>query len=150
MDSNLIKVVNATLPALSGSLVTYNEKNNIFFSEGYTSMAGNTYFQGLRLSDRLIVDLQLGLGYCYLFLNGIRIYGYNGNEKHLIAKRDYSSRKYSDAFSRSECNDMVKEYLISQSILIGQPVDELALESFSNSLIEETMKNQIDNLKKIC
>lgn len=150
MDNNLIKIVNATLPALSGSSVTYNEANNIFLSEGYTSAAGNTYFQGLRLSDRLIIDLQLGQGYCYLFLNGIRIYGYNGCEKHLIASRNFSCCTFSERKSSSECEDMIKDYLYSQSKLMGQTVDDSTLENFAHSLIAETMKNQIDNVKKIC
>jgi hypothetical protein len=150
MDNNLIKIVNATLPALSGSSVTYNEANNIFLSEGYTSAAGNTYFQGVRLSDRLIIDLQLGQGYYYLFLNGIRIYGYNGHEKHLIASRNFSCCTFSEKYSCRECEDMIKDYLYSQSKLMGQTVDNSTLESFAHSLIAETMKNQIDNIKKIC
>ena len=150
MNSDLIKIVNATLPALSGSSVTYNEANNIFLSEGYTSAAGNTYFQGIRLSDRLIIDLQLGQGYRYLFLNGIRIYGYNGREKHLIASRNLNCCAFSEKNSCSECEDMIKDYLYSQSKLMGQTVDDSTLENFAHSLIVETMKNQIDNIKKIC
>ena len=61
----LATVVNAVLPALSGSKVTYNEKHNIFLSQGYTSAAGNTYFQGIRLSDRLIVNFDFGQGWYY-------------------------------------------------------------------------------------
>lgn len=84
MASNLSTLVETALPTLSGSAVTYCAAKNIYLSSGYTSAAGNTYFQGLRLSDRIIINYDFGQGYAYLFLNGIRIYGFNGREKNLL------------------------------------------------------------------
>ena len=35
-------------------------KINIILTEGYKSLAGNTYFQGIRMSYRIVVSYQLG------------------------------------------------------------------------------------------
>ena len=108
----LISLVEKALPAMSGSQVTYNSQNNIFLSSGYTSAAGNTYYQGIRLSDRIIINYDFGQGYAHLFLNGIRIYGYDGNQKQLISSRSYYSQCFSEQYAKSECQNMVKEYLV--------------------------------------
>lgn len=56
--TNLSMVVESALPALSGSAVTYNADKNIYLSTGYTSAAGNTYFDfptessSIMISDR--------------------------------------------------------------------------------------------------
>ena len=73
MATSLIRVVESALPALSGSSVTYNAQNNIYLTNGYTSAAGNTYFQGIRLSDRIIVKYDIGQGYAHTFLNGVQV-----------------------------------------------------------------------------
>lgn len=75
--NSLSKVAEIALPALSGSNVTYNAKRNIFLTNGFTSAAGNTNYQGIRVSDRIAVKYSLGDGYCYTFLNGIQVYGYD-------------------------------------------------------------------------
>ena len=59
METRLISLVEKALPAMSGSQVTYCQRSNIFLSSGYTSAAGNTYFQGIRLSDRIIINYDL-------------------------------------------------------------------------------------------
>lgn len=128
--------MNAILPALSGSGVTYNEKKNIFLSQGYTSAAGNTYFQGLRLSDRLVVNYDFGQGYYYLFLNGIRLYGYDGNETKLIASRSFYNNPFSEEGAKRECREMLLDFMKSQMLLMKQsvPIDQLM--AFTKAMID--------------
>lgn len=85
--ANLTAVVERALPALSGSNVTYNKQHNIYLSDAYTSAMGNTYYQGIRLSNRIIISDSIGEGYLYTFLNGIRIYGFNGTDKKLLPQK---------------------------------------------------------------
>lgn len=123
MATNLKTLVESSLPALSGSAVTYNADKNILLTEGYTSAAGNTYFQGIRLSDRIIINYSFGQGYYYLFLNGIQIYGYNGTEKRLIASRSYFCQCFGENFAKRECIEMLREYMQGQMKLLGASVD---------------------------
>ena len=47
MNYSLATLVNQTLPSVSNNSVTYNADRNMFLTAGYTSAAGNSYFQGL-------------------------------------------------------------------------------------------------------
>ena len=139
LSNNFNSAIEQILPALSGSNVTYNKERNIFLSDGYTSAAGNTYFQGIRLSDRIIINYDFGQGYAWLFLNGIRIYGYDGRDKRLIASRSYYSCGFNESFAKNECVEMIKEYLVSQMKMVNAPINENQLDNFSNCLIASTL-----------
>ena len=127
---------------MSGSSVSYNEKHNIYLSNGYTSAAGNTYFQGIRLSDRLIVKYDFGQGYAYLSLNGIRLYCYDGYDTKLISSRGYYSQCWSESFARHECLDMLKDYLPSQTRMLRQSVPQSQIEDFASAMVKSVMATQ--------
>lgn len=141
MNTELSTLVQKALPALSGSQISYNKQHNIYLSTGYTSQAGNTYFQGIRLSNRIVINYDFGQGYKYLFLNGIRIYGFNGHDKRLIASRDYYSQSFSECFARQQCISMILEYLKGEMKLMGCEVNQYQLNDFSNRLVTEAMNN---------
>lgn len=140
MATSLIRVVESALPALSGSSVTYNAKNNIYLTNGYTSAAGNTYYQGIRLSDRIIIKYSIGQGYAYTFLNGVQVYGYNGRDKKLIGSRFFNRCLYSDDWAKRKAIDIVLDYMKSQTKMLGASVETKQLEQFSKSLVEDTYK----------
>ena len=123
--------------------LTFNAGKNIFLTQGYTSQAGNTYYQGVRFSDRIIITQQLGEGYCYTFLNGIRIFGFNGKEATLIAEKSFHCCVYSEYYVKSESENLIKDFLKSQAAISGSMVDKQQLDTFAQSLVAETMKNQI-------
>lgn len=140
--NSLARLVEKSLPAMSGSKVSYNSKNNIFLTSGYTSAAGNTYYQGIRLSDRIVVKYDLGQGYKYLFLNGIQIYGFNGTGTTLLASRAFLRTCFDESLAKRQCVDMVMSYLKGQMKLAGTSVSELQLSQFADSLVGEAMRNQ--------
>ncbi len=138
MTTVLSRVVDTALPALSGSAVTYNRQNNIFLTDGYTSAAGNTYYQGIRLSDRIIVKLDIGEGYAHTFLNGVQVFGYNGRDKKLIGSRSFNSYFYSDYNAKKEAIGIVINYMKGQTKMLGATVDNGQIEKFSERLVEDT------------
>lgn len=137
-------LIEQALPASIASGVTYNEKSNIFLTNGYTSQAGNTYFQGIRLSNRLIISYNIGQGYCHSFLNGITIYGYDGKEKRLISSRSFNCRIFDEAFATAQCKEIVSEYIKAQIKLTGSSITAKQLEDFSEALIVETTQKQLN------
>ncbi len=146
MNSNnqVTVIADKAMPAaFKTAELTFNAGKNIFLTHGYTSQAGNTYYQGVRFSDRIIITQQLGQGYCYTFLNGIRIFGFNGKEATLIAEKSFHCCVYSEYYVKSESEDMIKEFLKSQAAISGSMVDKQQLDTFAQSLVAETMKNQI-------
>lgn len=140
--ANFTNLVEATLPTFIGSAVTYNAAKNIYVSSGYTSSAGNTYFQGLRLSERLIINYDFGQGYAYLFLNGIKIYGFNGSKQKLIASRSYSNQGYNEQFAKRECISMIQEYMQGQMKMLNASINENQIYDFSEKLVLETLNNK--------
>lgn len=137
--SNLLTVVTNALPSLSGSGITYNERQNIFLSTGYTSAAGNTYYQGIRLSDRLIINYDLGDGYAYTFLNGLKLYCFDNREKKLIGSELYNCRIFSESYARREVIRLLSNYLRSQAQILGTSIDEHLLIDFSEHLADEAI-----------
>lgn len=140
MNTSLSRVVESALPALSGLGLTYNSQKNIYLTDGYTSAAGNTYYQGIRLSDRIIVVANIGQGYAYTFLNGISIYGFNGQEKKLIGSRSFYNNCYSEYNVKENAKEIVMEYMISQAKMLGAQLNARQLDDFSRQLVDETYK----------
>ena len=141
MENSILKLVNTALPALSGSKVHYNSQSNMLETDGYTSIAGNTYYQGILLNDRIIINFDLGQGYVFLFLNGIRVYGYNGNEKHLIGSRTYYCCSFNKEFAKNQVVEIVIDYMKAQMKLMNNTCDENTVRSFSQKLVESTFSS---------
>lgn len=121
---------------MANNQTTYHKEHNIFLSRGYTSAAGNSYFQGIRLSDRLIVTYDFGQGYMYLFLNGIRLYGFDGHETKLIASRSFFNQPFSESYAKRECQDLLMDYLKSQLALMRSSVTVNQIKDFAKAMID--------------
>lgn len=143
MNNIQLSLANVTLPSFSGSRLTYNQKKNIILTEGYTSAAGNTYFQGIRMSDRIVISYQFGQGYYYLFLNGIRIYAFNGRELQLISQDFFNCNFFSEDSAKQHAVSMVKNYLSNQAAITGRFVEQRIIEEMASSLVDETQKDQV-------
>lgn len=142
-NQSFTTLTDSLLPALSGSAVTYCKDHNIYLSKGYTSAAGNTYFQGLCHSDRLVVMYEFGQGWAHLFLNGICLYCFKGREKKLISRRSYSCQFFNEAFARKECIGMLKNFILIQARMAGASVQPLQLTKFSELMIREVFNTPL-------
>jgi len=143
-NSILSNKLNQILPSLSGKSVHYDSRSGQYYTDGWTSPAGNTYYKGIRLSDRIVISLDLGQGYAYLFVNGIHIYGFNGNEKRLIASKYYHCCTYYEPFIRQECEQMVCDFLTAQLRISGAycPVDQV--KELSRGIVNSTYVKRIN------
>ncbi len=145
-NTALQTIVAKSLPALSGESITYNAAKNVFLSHGYTSAAGNMYYKVIRLSNRLIVYYDLGQGYAYTFLNGIKLYCYDGQKANLIAQRNWGGcdyRIFNEQFAKEQSILMLKGFLEGQLRLQGAHISNLELTSFARSIVEETQCKQL-------
>ena len=145
-NSTLVKVVEHALPALSGSKVHFDANRNMICTSSYTSMAGNSYYQGIRLSDRLIINVDLGQGYAYLFMNGLKLYCFDGQNKKLIGSRLYNCHSYSDSSAACESEEILFNYLKSQSGMMGASVSDSQLHDFAHAMVAEAMNNQVKTI----
>lgn len=143
-ENTAIQLVAAkALPALSGATVTYNAEKNVYLTTGYTSQTGNTYFKAIRLSNRLAVYYNIGIGYCRTFLNGITLFAFNGTKPELIGQKAFNSHFFSEQDAATQSVLMLKSYLEGQAKLMGATVSERQMLDFSRNLIEETQRKRL-------
>ena len=146
MNTALQAIVTKALPALSGEQVTYNAAKNVFLSQGYTSAAGNMYYKAIRLSNRLVVYYDLGQGYAYTFLNGIKLFCFDGPKANLIAQKywgGYDYRIFNEQFAKEQSILMLKSFLAGQLKIHGAHVSDQDVLSFARNMIEETQRKLI-------
>ena len=141
-SSALSTLVERALPTKSES-VTYNVRTNMYETERYVSAAGNAYFRGVKLSDRIVLEFCCGDGWYHRFINCIRVYCFNGTQKQLVDSRTYDRRIYSEQFCYKECVEMISKYLKSQAQLTGGIVEDSTIMDFSKQLIEATNQRLI-------
>ena len=142
----LTRLAEKTLPTLSGTSLTYNPEKNVYLTLGYTSAAGNTYFNAVRFSDRLAVYYDIGEGYAYTFLNGITLFAWDGNQAVIIGKKMWGGCGnwvcFSERFAMEQTVQMLKNYLEGQAKVIGQCVSDQQLLSFSRLMVNDVQTYQ--------
>ena len=145
-NTALQTIVAKNLPALSGESIAYNAAKNIFLTQGYTSGAGNMYYKAIRLSNRLIVYYDLGQGYAYTFLNGIKLYCFDGQKANLIAQKYWGGcdyRVFNEQFAKEQSILMLSNFLAGQLKAQGAQVSNQEIFSFAYNMIEETQRKQL-------
>ena len=131
------------LPALSGESLTYNAAKNVFLTLGYTSAAGYMYYKAIRLSNRLMVYYDLGQGYLHTFLNGIKLFAFDGQKANLIAQKYWGGcdyRIFNEQFAKEQSILMLRSFLEGQLKLQGAHVSDQDLTCFARSMVEETQR----------
>ena len=145
-NTALQTIVGKNLPALSGESITYNAAKNVFLTQGYTSAAGNMYYRAIRISDRLAIYYDLGQGYKYTFLNGIKLFCWDGQKAQVVAQKYWGScdwRVFNEQFAKEQSILMLKDFLTGQLKAQGAHVSDQEVLTFSRNMIEETMSKQI-------
>lgn len=145
-NTALQTIVAKKLPALSGESITYNAAKNVFLSQGYTSVAGNMYYKAVRLSNRLMVYYDLGQGYKYTFLNGIKLFYWDGQKANLIAQKYWGGcdyRVFDEQFAKDESILMLSNFLAGQLKAQGRYVSNREIFSFACNMIEVAHHKQL-------
>lgn len=147
MENTTLQLVAAkALPALSGESLTYNAAKNVFLTLGYTSLAGYMYYKAVRFSKRLVVYYELGQGYAHTFLNGIKLFCWDGRKARLVAQKNWGGSDYrifSELYAKEQCILMLKSFLESQLKLQGSYVSDHEVACYARSLVEETQRRQL-------
>ena len=139
-------IVAKSLPALSGELLTYSPARNMYVTPGYTCAGGNTYFKAYRFSDHLIVNYDLSLGYKYTFLNGIKLFCWDGKSSSIIAQKCWNGddwKVFNEQFAKEQSILMLSNYLAGQLKAQGSHVSNQEIFSYACDMIEETLRKQL-------
>ena len=139
-------IATKALPALSGESLTYNAAKNVFLTRGFTSQAENFYYQAIRFSNRLIVYYDIGQGYARTFLNGIKLFCWDGQKANLIAQKYWGGsdwRDFSEYFAKEQSILMLKGFLEGQLKMQGAYVSDQDIATFARNMVEETQRKQL-------
>lgn len=138
-DNALIVAIKANLQSLPYK-VTYNESVNMFLSSGYVSQAGNMYQEGVRRSQYFEFEYSIGHGWYTSFLNSIRLYIWDNDQRKCVGSRDFYSYFWSEEAVARNSIELLGEYLTStcKTFRIAMPTGT-QLKSISEQLFKETM-----------
>lgn len=145
-NNTLTTIVAKALPAIAQSNLTYNAAKNLLLSKGYTSKAGNTYFQALRCSEQLAILFDVGEGYKYTFLNGIKLFRWDGQKPRLIAQKQWGGcdyRIFDEGFAEQQCVLMLANFLKGQAKMLGSGVSESQLLNYSRNMVQGMSQKHI-------
>ena len=132
---------------LTSAGINYSEKANAFLSSGYTSAAGNTYFNALRFAEGIVIKEDVGIGYAYKFLNGLRIYSLK--DKAMLADRTYHNRIYSKHTLKQQAVNMLLEVLHDAAKKEKMNLNESQATKEIEKIIDSALNgNQLDILNK--
>jgi len=120
MQNNEIALLNKFGIAKGGNF-NYSESANAFLGNGYTSAAGNTYLNAIRLVEGIVIKEDVGHGYAHSFINGIRIYDIQN--KTLLCEQSYHCAFYNTSFIKSQGISMLFTLLIDASKKEGYKVN---------------------------
>lgn len=116
----------------------YSESTNAFIGNGYTSLAGNTYFKELRLIEGLLVKEDVGEGHLHTFINGIKIFDLK--TKNLLCERSYHNQIYSLLFVKSEIKSLLYQLIYSADIIDGREFIESDIKINIDRVVNDAFK----------
>ena len=111
----------------------WNESQHMFITDQYTSPAGNTYYLGVRISDRFVTILHIGLYHNWTYINEVEVYAFDEHERTLIGKPTID-QYYNENIVRSTTEELLQNYIEGQMKLNG------------SSIVHEQLKSQVKEL----
>ncbi len=120
----------------NNSSFNYSDAVNAFIGNGFTSMAGNTYFNEIRFIEGLLIKEDVGQGYAHIFLNGIRIFHIE-SKKLLCEVRFKETTYYSSSYIKSQVKSMLSELLVEASVKEGLKLNKSDVARKIDSIVEE-------------
>lgn len=129
--------------------LTHNNLLNMQINTPNTSLAGNTYFDGIRFSDKILIEMAIGIGYAYTFLNILRIYKFNNGKLELLVSFQFHNQIFSDEFVKTKATESLIDLLSKDAIAKGIQVEEEWLRKFVENLVVATNRNQLDNIREL-
>lgn len=148
--NEIVKLIDKVLPIEANKAgVSYSEQQNMLVTTPYTSFAGNTYFKGIRLSERIFIVFDIGIGYYHTFLNAVTVLTNQDGEKKTVGSKGHYNHKFNEQTIKEDAKTIVKEKLLTEAKADNVTLDEIWLNEFVETLVNDAYKNQIETLKNM-
>jgi hypothetical protein len=122
-----------------GNELTYSAKTGSFLTQGFTSVAGNTYFNSIRISSNLVIQEDVGQGYARTFLNGLHIFTKEGS---LLAEARYHCEFYSTDRLQYLATQLLLQSMLEAGARKGQHFQVVELERAIAKEIAQSIRPQ--------
>lgn len=122
----------------------WNESQRMFITEQYTSAAGNTYYLGVRFTERFVTILHIGLFRNWTYINEVETYAFNGQERVLVGKTKLDVY-YDEGLIRTTTEKLLGDYLEGQYRLKGSVADRQKLDHQVKELVDDSYRSMLDN-----
>ena len=122
----------------------WNESQHMFITDQYTSNAGNTYYLGVRFSDRFVTILHIGLYHNWTYINDVEVYAFDERERKLIGKTSID-KFYDESLVRSTTEDLLLNYIEGQMRINGCATDGESLKKQVKELVDKSYLSLLDD-----
>ena len=127
--------------------ITYSSPMNAFVGQGYTSMAGNTYFNAVRFAEGILIKEDVADGYARTFLNGLKIYDLH--TKKLLCEESFHCHYYSKDAVKSDVKRMLTNLILKAARQENRYLCEGDVHGRIGQIIDRAFStNQIDMMNK--
>lgn len=150
----MARISNITSNILDSILPTYgnqrvktpiwDEHQHMFMTDQYTSASGNTYYKGVRFSDRFATVLHIGLYHNWTYINEVELYVFDGTN-HLLVSKTRIDKFYDEDLVRNTTEDMLYSYVEGQMKLNGCQIDSKSLEVQIKTIVGKSYHSIIDD-----
>ena len=127
--------------------ITYSSPMNAFVGQGYTSMAGNTYFNAVRFAEGILIKEDVANGYARTFLNGLKIYDLH--TKKLLCEESFHCHYYSKDAVKSDVKRMLTNLILKAARQENRCLCEGDVRGRIGQIIDRAFStNQIDMMNR--
>lgn len=123
--------------------ISYSTPMNAFVGQGFTSAAGNTYFNAARFGEGILIKEDVGEGWLHTFLNGIHIYDLK--TKKLLCERSFNCHYYSKETVKSDVKSMLEDLILSAARTTGRILNYTDVHARINAIVNRSFEtNQVE------
>ena len=127
--------------------INYSAPMNAFVGAGFTSMAGNTYYNAARFAEGILIKEDVGQGYAYTFLNGIHIYDLH--TKKLLCECNFHCHRYSKDTVKSDVKNMLENLILESAQKEGRCLNQGDVHSKIGGIIDRSFAtNQLEMMQQ--
>lgn len=124
----------------------WNESQHMFITDQFTSSAGNTYYLGVRFSERFVTILHIGLYHNWTYINEVEVYAFDEKERKLIGKTKLD-QFYNEELIRLTTEKLLEDYIEGQMRLNGSKIDKVNLKNQVRELVDKSYDTLLDDSK---
>lgn len=127
------------------NIPTWNESLRMFILNEHESAAGHYYYDGVRISDRIVIVEHIGQFHSFTYLDGMDIYRFDGDGKRLIVQEKYDNKFYDVNFIRERSKQALTNFIKSRATMSGNnPIEDSQAQLMAEQIVANSYQSLLD------